>query len=454
MNPIVRSETQLVEDAQAIWRAGVSAVDSRRLVREAVKIAGDSLVAGDFEVPFSTSGRLIVVGAGKAGTGMARGLLDAVPTEAHHRIEGWLNVPDDCVAELPQIHLHGARPAGLNEPTERGQFGAQKMLDMVRHAGPHDVVICLISGGGSALTPAPVAGVTLQDKQLITQTLSERGADIQQLNTVRKHLSQIKGGRLAAACRAHVMVSLVISDVLGDPLDVIASGMTIPDSTVPQDAIQVLAQFGLTRDARFEPAVRWLKSSHAKPVVIATESVPIIIGNNAVAVDAAGMEAERRGYSHAMSSATKSEGLADDVGRHLARMTKRMRDQPGPDCLISGGEPVVELAPAEERGKGGRNQQLCLAAMLELGLQDTAGFCLLSGGTDGEDGPTDAAGARIDATVANRALAASLDMGTYLRRNDAYTFFDKCDGLIRTGPTHTNVCDVRVAVVERIETRS
>jgi glycerate-2-kinase len=186
------------------------------------------------------------------------------------------------------------------------------------------------------------------------------------------------------------------------------------------------------KDKRFEPTA---------------DVTNLILGNNATAVDGAGVEAERLGYSHAMISATTSEGPAEDVGRHLASMALKMRDNPGPDCLISGGEPTVKLIDERRRGRGGRNQQLALAALNELA--DSEGICLLSGGTDGEDGPTDAAGAIVDAEVIRAAATASLDVNDYLARNDAYTFFQKCDGLWVTGPTQTNVCDLRVIVVER-----
>ncbi len=174
-----------------------------------------------------------------------------------------------------------------------------------------------------------------------------------------------------------------------------------------------------------------------------------MIGNNAVAVDAAGMEAERRGYSHAMVAARSSEGPAEELGRHLADVALRMRGERGPDCLVSGGEPVVRLAPAQQRGRGGRNQQLVLAAVEALASKRPAGVCILSGGTDGEDGPTDAAGAMLDDQVLQ--AGERLDAADYLRRNDAYTYFSTAGGLLKTGPTHTNVCDVRVVLVDRVE---
>jgi glycerate-2-kinase len=192
-------------------------------------------------------------------------------------------------------------------------------------------------------------------------------------------------------------------------------------------------------------------ANHSHPLT--TQVTNLVIGNTAVAVDAAGVEAERLGYSHAMDAATKLEGPAEDIGRHLARMALRMQSAAGPDCLITGGEPTVQLAPSEIRGKGGRNQQLVLAALDEFrNLKSQISnlkFCLLSGGTDGEDGPTDAAGAFLDAETFQHMREKGLDPADYLRRNDAYHFFQQTGGLIRTGPTHTNVCDVRVVVVSR-----
>jgi hydroxypyruvate reductase len=321
----------------------------------------------------------------------------------------------------------------------------------------------LISGGGSALLTAPVEGITLDDKIAVTQLLSAAGANIEELNTVRKQLSRVKGGRLARACSAGRLVVLVISDVLGDPLDVIASGPTVENRTTARDALDVLERFGGSASGVPRSVIDYLTASAKRGAGRGTRDAEIamesncrathhVIGNNAVAVDAAGMEAERLGYRHAMHAATTLEGEAEDVGRHLARMARRMASGGGPNCLIIGGEPVVRLAPAQRRGLGGRNQQLVLAAMQELiGPDAQSAFAdnvvILSAGTDGEDGPTDAAGAVADADVAAAAAKMQLDAADYLARNDAYHFFAATGGLLKTGPTHTNVCDVRVAIV-------
>lgn len=457
-----RTPEQLRADALAIWQAGVAAVDSQRLVREHVVLDGTTLTVGDVELQTSDIGRIVVVGAGKAGAGMAAGIEAALePIAAATQLAGWVNVPEDCVRRLRHIKLHGARPAGVNEPTAAGAEGAAQILNLVQSLATPDLCIGLLSGGGSALLPAPVSAISLADKQAVTKHLSAAGANITELNTVRKQLSRIKGGGLARACRAGHLITLIISDVIGDPLDVIASGPTVADTHTPQDALQVLERFR-ARDAGISPAVfsyleqaasRATVNPHAPPSCSVTN---LVIGNNAAAVDAAGIEAERRGYSHAMTAAQTLEGAAEEVGRHLADMALRMRDEGGPDCLITGGEPTVQLVAAAQRGRGGRNQQLVLAALQRLietspaaSTNPLTGLALLSGGTDGEDGPTDAAGSLIDETVLARMQANQLDPDDYLRRNDAYHFFERLDALIKTGPTHTNVCDLRVVTVSQ-----
>ncbi len=459
-----RSSKQLRDDAIAIWQAGLDAVRSDRLVADTVRVDGRQLHIGDEQIDLDSVRRIAVVGAGKAGAGMAAGLEAALgePLMAEKQLAGWINVPEDCVVPLTRIKLHGARPAGANEPTAAGVAGAEQILKLVQSLTREDLCLCLISGGGSALLPAPVEGISLADKQAITKHLSAAGANIQELNTVRKQLSRIKGNGLARACRAGRLISLIISDVIGDPLDIIASGPTVEDTSTPQAALAVLENFG-AREAGISPAVfQFLEGAASRPRPpqhsTACEVTNLVIGNNAVAVDAAGIEAERRGYSHAMHAARELEGAAEDVGRHLAEMALRMRYEQGPDCLITGGEPTVKLVPADQRGRGGRNQQLILAALDHLLRTASAGdeirralndIVLLSAGTDGEDGPTDAAGAFVDSSVVEAMLERSLDPADFLSRNDAYHFFEPLGALLKTGPTHTNVCDIRVAVVSR-----
>jgi hydroxypyruvate reductase len=444
---------QLRDDALRIWHAGLEAVRSEHLVGQTLRVEGPNLCIGEEQFALDRIGRIAVVGAGKASAGMAVAVEDALGPQwlAEKRVTGWVNVPADCLRPTRCIKLHGARPPGVNEPTQAAADGAREILRLVGALGPDDLCLCLISGGGSALLPAPVEGISLADKLAVTRWLSGAGANIEQLNTVRKQLSLIKGGGLARACRAGHLVALLISDVLGDPLDVIASGPTVPDSSSPEAALAVLEKFdapaaGISA-AVFDCLAR--KRQQARPSSPSCRVSNLVIGNNATAVDAAGCEAERLGYSHAMIAENRSEGPAEPLGRHLSGMALTMRGQAGPDCLISGGEPVVTLVEASERGLGGRNQQLVLAGLQSLSADGAAGIAMLSGGTDGEDGPTDAAGAFLDAEVVAEARRRGLDPAAYLARNDAYHFFEPLGALVKTGPTHTNVCDVRVIVVDR-----
>ncbi|MFW6124834.1 MAG: glycerate kinase type-2 family protein [Pirellulales bacterium] len=503
--------SDLRRDALRIWHAGVDAVRSERLVAAAVRVQGNDLHLAGEAVPLDAIGRIAVVGAGKAGAGMAAAVEEALGPELTERkqLTGWVNVPGDCLRALRRIHLHAARPAGVNEPRPEGVHGVRQILRLAESLGPQDLCLCLISGGGSALLPLPVEGISLDDKLAVTRRLSAAGAEIGELNTVRKQLSRIKGGGLARACRAGRLVALIISDVLGDPLDVIASGPTVADDrSTPAAALEVLHRYAAGEHGVPESVFRYLRSREGAAAPPPTCRVSNhIIGNNATAVDAAGREAERLGYNPAMLSSTEPEGLAEEVGRRLAETALRMRDRLGrksevgnrksgaggragvdeqgatgvspvpgthgtvpvglgesniqhptsnvqhptsglPNCLITGGEPVVRLAEPSRRGLGGRNQQLVLAALQRLQNRGGADrIALLSGGTDGEDGPTDAAGAVLDALLLHAAEQQRLDPTDYLERNDAYHFFQPLDGLIQTGPTGTNVCDIRVVVV-------
>ncbi|NUQ60966.1 MAG: DUF4147 domain-containing protein [Pirellulales bacterium] len=447
-----RSPEQLRRDLRRIWQAGVDAVAPERLVRKTLRVEGPVLVVGEERIALDGIGRLAVVGAGKAGAGMAAAVEEVLGPQwiERKRLVGWVNVPEDTVRPLSRIRLYGARPPGVNEPTEAGVAGTAEILKIVESLGPDDLCLCLISGGGSALMPSPVEGITLADKLAVTRHLSGAGANIEQLNAVRKQLSRIKGGGLGRACRAGRLASLIISDVLGDPLDVIASGPTVEDSSTPEQALAVLDKFHAREAGISDRVFDYLRSKGSEARQGPSARVANwIIGNNATAVDAASEQAVRLGYSPALISARQSEGLAEEVGRHLAGMALTMRSQPGPDCLVSGGEPVVRLVDRQRRGLGGRNQQLVLAAVEAFWEAGAEGIALLSGGTDGEDGPTDAAGAWIDAEVLEDAQSRRLDPADHLARNDAYHFFEPLGALINTGPTGTNVCDLRIVLVAR-----
>ena len=376
---------------------------------------------------------------------------------------GWINVPEGTV-DVPldsRIHACEARPLGVNEPTPKVIAGTQKIIELVSNAKPEDTVICLISGGGSALLCSPIDGITLEDKLAVTRILSGNGATIEQLNLVRSALSRVKHGGLARLCGAEQIISLILSDVLGDPISSIASGPTFVDASIDIDAVEkTLTEF----DKGFTNIPKNVYRSLANRAVIdvtdnrdkkhpQSQISNVILANNATAVDAAGIEAVRRGYAYYMASSPRSEGSAEQLGRALAKQCWQLAEHPEIQCLITGGEPSVVLPATSDRGKGGRNQHLVLAALDELQRQGVlpeqlSKMVILSGGTDGEDGPTDAAGAWLDASVAQKSIDLKLDIGAFLRRCDSYNFFGQTNSLLKTGPTHTNVCDIRVAIFD------
>lgn len=452
-------ESPLRRHAETIWRAGVRAVDSGRLIREAVRRRGSVLTIDGETIDLGSIGRVAVVGGGKAGAGMAAALEDVLgPDLVAEKVTGWVNVPADCLRPTHAIHLHSARPAGVNEPIAAGVAGSEQILRIVSDLGEDDLCVVLLSGGGSALLPAPTDNITLDDKLRVTRLLMGSGATIHELNCVRKHLSRIKGGGLARACRAGRRVSLIISDVIGDRLDVIASGPTVVDSSTAADALAVLRKYAGTPDDI--PAVVRQLLERPQGVSSTIESNGdrarrldmhnVIIGNNATALHAAAETAAELGYS-VQSLGSENNGEARDVGRELAQRCLAIRQASSaadaPVCLLSGGEPVVHLVPTDRPRKGGRNQELVLAGLIRLRDAGLKRIVLLSGGTDGEDGPTDAAGAIADQSVLDRAKSLRLNPGEFLAINNSYPFFDQTGGLLRTGPTHTNVMDLRVAIV-------
>ena len=444
--------TSLATDAKAIWQAGVDAVDSKQLTEAAITYTQQSLQVGHQHYPLTANSRIFVIGAGKAGNGMARGVITALEGSGLP-VSGWVNVPDDCVQALPNITLHGARPAGVNEPTDRGVQGTSEIISLLQQAKPTDVCICLISGGGSALLPLPMKKITLADLQYITRKLSSAGANIEQLNSVRKKLSLVKGGGLAQYAQNSRLATLIISDVLGDPMDIIASGPTVADPASIDQAIDTIDELLDADDPILQKCsnvLRGLSISQQSFAHCHTQ----VIGNNATAVTAAVKKAEDLGYIAESLAHVNLEGFAEDLGQQHAKKLREMKQLGGKRAYISGGEPVVKLIDETIRGKGGRNQQLVLAAIVDqlthspdiIRCMDHA--AILSGGTDGEDGPTNAAGAFADQHLIERLQQHKPDAADHLHRNDAYTFFQLLDGLILCGPTHTNVCDLRIVLTE------
>ena len=345
----------LQEIAKAIWWAGVRAVSPDTLIEQQVHQQSTCLNIGGETIDFVGSGRVVVLGAGKAGgrmvVGLERAILNAgFPAE---RLSGWVNVPEDFspLRLTKRIQLHPARPMGSNEPTIAAVDGSNEILRLASTASEDDLCVVLLSGGGSALLPAPADGLSLQDKLAVTRLLSDAGADIVALNTVRKQLSRIKGGGLARTCTAKRMVVFVLSDVLGDSLQSIASGPCIADESTPDDVLAILERFdpNHTLPAAVYRCLKTHKQASSS-VSIHCKVTHQIIGNLSLAVDVAGEYADHLGWKPAMVVARRSEGSAEEVGRHLARMSVEMLRQESPNCLISGGEPTVTLPPTDVRG--------------------------------------------------------------------------------------------------------
>lgn len=449
--------THLREHASAIWQSGVDAVDSQKLVFDSICVDGDSLRVNDRQFSLQSVETIEVVGAGKAGAGMVAGLEKALASlPSRIRLRGWVNVPEDCVRETQCVQLHAARPAGVNEPTEAGASGTREILQRVSALKPNDLCLVLISGGGSALLPAPVSSISLEDKLLVTRILAAAATPIEDLNLVRRELSDVKGGGLLRHCAANKVISLIVSDVIGDPLSAIASGPTVFSDAQPHRALQVLERCDPSR-SRFPPAVfDYLSESLSRrkrndAVLSPTCSAEnLIIGSNSVAVAAASRHAMELGYD-VIDLGSENCGTAADHGRRLLKKLMELKAErsSGNWCLLAGGETTVKLTPTSLSRKGGRNQEAVLAAVNSCPEPDQwRGLALLSGGTDGEDGPTDAAGAIADQQLMQRYAASDLDSSEFLRINNSYPFFDRLDGLIRTGPTHTNVMDLAVGIVE------
>jgi hydroxypyruvate reductase len=432
---------ELRRAARRILDAAIQAGDAGRLTRQALRREGRLLHVGDRAFDLGRVRRVIAVGAGKASGTMAEAVeasLGDVP------VEGLVAVKERGPGGSSRIR---AVEAGHPLPDARGEAAGGEILRLVQAAGPDDLVLCLISGGGSALVPSPVSGVSLAEKQAVTRLLLESGATINELNAVRKHLSRLKGGQLARAAHPAPVVALMLSDVIGDPLDVIASGPTAPDPTTYDDALAVLDRFGLrvrvpgTVRAHLERGARGEIADTPKPGDPALAAVTnVVIGNNGLVVEAAEAEARRLGLTPCLLT-RRLQGEAREVARVFAAVldeVSRSGSPAGrPACLIAGGETTVTV---RGRGRGGRCQEFALALVPELAaMRDVV---VLAAGTDGSDGPTDAAGAVVDPTTLLRARESGLDARRALAENDSYPFFAGLGDLVVTGPTGSNLMDL------------
>ena len=424
----------LREAAAAIWRAALAAGDVAPLLHRHLRLDGRALSAGPLQLDLDRVGRVLVLGAGKAGASMARTVEAMLGV---HVSEGFVVVKDGY--RLPTARIEIAE-AGHPVPDGRGVAASARLLALAESATADDLVIFLVSGGGSALTPAPAPPVTLEEKQALTRLLLAAGATINELNAVRKHLSRFKGGLLARAASPATVLTLALSDVIGDPLDVIASGPTAPDTRTYADALAVLeGRRVLDRTPR--SIVERLRAGAGGEIAETPKAgdrvfervTNLVIGNNALVVGAAAAEAERLGYrSHVLTRSLQGE--AREVARDLVA---RARALPAPAALIAGGETTVTV---QGRGRGGRCQEFALAAALALEAGES--LVVLAAGTDGTDGPTDAAGGLIDAGTVARSRAAGLDPARALADNDAHALLTATGDGVVTGPTNTNLLDL------------
>jgi glycerate 2-kinase len=445
--------------ALQIFRAALDAADPGPAVLRFLKFDGRTLTAARRKYQLSKFDRIQVIGAGKAGAAMAL----AVERLLGRRISGGIvNVPDGPLHQIRSLHRIELNPSGHPIPDKRGLLGARRIAEIARSATDRDLLICLISGGASALLPDPAPTITLAALQQTTRQLLKSGATIHELNTVRKHISSLKGGQLARLAAPATVIALILSDVIGDDLDVIGSGPTVADRSTFADAGRVFAKYKIKPPLAIQKRIDLgLSKSLAKklddtpkPGDPAFDRIQnIIIGSNQMAVDAASIRADALGYSTmVLLHHIFIEGEARDVATLHVDVVKKILAEPGPHppiCFLSGGETTVTV---RGQGLGGRNQEFVLAAAISLyGKLDNArhadAVTIFSAGTDGIDGPTDAAGAIADEQTLARARKLGLDPRRFLDSNDSYHFFQKLEALVKTGRTGTNVMDIRVILL-------
>ena len=391
-------------------------------------------------LPAPPEGRTVVIGAGKAAALMASAVEAAWPTD----VSGIVVVPDGYGLPTARIDV---REAGHPVPDERGAAAAKAILDAVSDLSERDLVLCLVSGGGSALLPVPAVTLDLDEKQRITSHLLRSGATIAEMNCVRKHLSGIKGGRLALACHPARVESFIVSDVAGDDLSAIASGPTVPDPTTSGEALAILDRYAIAIGEHLRAWLGSPESETPKPTHPAFRTVVNhLVATPAMALRAAARVAERAGYQ-AVILGDVIEGEAREVGRAFAGIARAVRtgasSLPRRCVLLSGGETTVTV---KGTGRGGRNSEFLLG--LAIGLDGTDGIYALAADTDGRDGPGDAAGAVVGPDTVMRARERCLDPHDALRDNDAGGLFDALGDAVRTGPTFTNVNDFRAIIVD------
>jgi hydroxypyruvate reductase len=430
-----------------ILQAALDAVDPYRAVRAQVRVDAGALRVGGQAYPLARFRRIFVVGAGKAGAPMACAVEDALGDAL---TGGLVVVKTGHAAPTTRVEIV---EAGHPIPTQAGIDAGARILALAASAGADDLVIALLSGGGSALLEAP-AGVTLAELQAMTDALLACGATINEINCLRKHVSQVKGGQLARAAHPATLITLVLSDVVGSPLDVIASGPTVPDTSTWADACAVVERYALAPHlpaailARLDAGRRGVLPDTPKagdPIFAGAQT--LVVGDNRVAAQAACRRAAELGY-HPLLLTTFLEGEAKEAAKFAVALAKEVQSSahplPAPACLVLGGETTVTLGA--QPGLGGRNQELALAAA-QL-LDGLPGVTVAALATDGSDGPTDSAGGLVDGETAKRGSAVGLELATALQRHDAYPYLRAVGDLLLTGPTQTNVNDLVLVWVE------
>jgi glycerate 2-kinase len=437
--------TELRQAARQIWESALQAANPETCLNNAIRIDGGVLFVGGKELPIE--GKLIVIGGGKAASRMAQVVEELLGT----RITDGL-VVTKYGHGLPLQRIRQVE-AGHPLPDAMGVKAVREMLEMLRGLGPRDIVLSLISGGGSALWPAPAEGITLEQKQEVTSLLLRAGATILELNAVRKHLSSVKGGQLAALAAPARIISLIMSDVIGDPLDFIASGPTAPDTTSFSEAQAIIQKYGVVVPAavseRLEAGERGEIPDTPKPGDPIFRNVDnLVIANNRLLVDAAAERAQALGFK-SLVLGTELEGEARDVARLFTAIAREIGRSgnpiPPPACILAAGETTVTV---RGHGLGGRNQEMALAwAMSMASRVPDAPCCFASVATDGTDGPTDAAGGLVDPLTCARAVELGLAPQRYLQANDSYNFLKDIGDLIVTGPTQTNLMDLQILLV-------
>jgi glycerate 2-kinase len=438
------SSSRLRRHAIEIFRAALAAADAGNAVRKQLSLQSGSITAGTVRLPFKNIDHIFFMGAGKAAVQMAASVEEIVDPRLTRGIA--VTKQGHATSRLNRIEVI---EAGHPIPNQSGVRASAAIYALLRELNARDLLLVAISGGASALLSAPAAPITLNAKQKTTELLLRAGATIHELNAVRKHISTLKGGQLASLAYPATVVSLILSDVIGDRPDVIGSGPTAPDPSTFADAIAVLRKFALlnrvpkTVRERLEQGARGEIKETPKPGDRVFKHVHnLIIGSNRLALEAAAQEAKMRGF-HPLILSSAIEGETREVARTHAQILREvtLSGHPvrSPACILSGGETTVMV---QGKGKGGRNQEFALAAAFEI--NGFTNLVVLSGGTDGTDGPTDAAGAIATGETIRRARERGLDPKKHLAENDSYPFFDALGNLIKTGPTGTNVMDIHV----------